>query len=309
MPTIATLTVNPAVDKNSSVDQVLAEAKLRCDRPSREPGGGGLNVARAIHRLGGTACAYYTAGGPIGDVLDDLLTEEGVDHRALEVDGWTRENFIVYEEQSGQQYRFGMPGPELTEQEWKDCLQQMETLEPVPDYLVASGSLPPGVPEDFYDSLATAAARRGTRVVVDTSGAALRRGVQGHVFLVKPNVRELEELVAEELTSEQQQLGAARELIDQGRCEVVVLSLGAGGALLITADDCEHVRTPTVPIRSKVGAGDSMVAGIVLGLSRGLRLADAVRYGVAAGAAAVMTLGTELCRREDADRLFDQMTE
>jgi len=132
--------------------------------------------------------------------------------------------------------------------------------------------------------------------------------VQGHVFLVKPNVRELGELVDAELTSEQQQLAAARDLIRQGRCEVVVLSLGAGGALLITADNGEHIRTPTVPIRSKVGAGDSMVAGIVLGLSRDLTLSDAVRYGVAAGAAAVMTPGTELCRREDTERLFEQMS-
>jgi 6-phosphofructokinase 2 len=309
MSSIATLTVNPAVDKNSRVEQVLAEAKLRCDRPSREPGGGGLNVARAIQRLGGTAQAYYTAGGPIGEVLGGLLAEEGQEHHALPVSGWTRENFIVYEGQSGQQYRFGMPGPELTEDEWRGCLERIETLEPAPDYLVASGSLPPGVPDDFYNRMARAAAQRGIRVVVDTSGKALRRGVQGHVFLVKPNVRELSELVGEDLAGEQQQLEAARALIEQGRCEVVVLSLGAGGALLITANGREHVRTPTVPIRSKVGAGDSMVAGIVLGLSRGLDLADAVRYGVAAGAAAVMTPGTELCRREDTERLFGQMME
>jgi 6-phosphofructokinase 2 len=308
MPVLATLTVNPAVDKNSRVDQVLAESKLRCARPSREPGGGGLNVARALQRLGGTARAYYTAGGPIGEVLSRLLTGEGLEHHALPVGDWTRENLIVYEEQSGQQYRFGMPGPELTEDEWRGCLEQIEALEPAPDYLVASGSLPPGAPQDFYDRIARAAARRGTRVVVDTSGAALRQAVQGHVFLVKPNVRELGELVDAELTSEQQQLAAARDLIRQGRCEVVVLSLGAGGALLITADNGEHIRTPTVPIRSKVGAGDSMVAGIVLGLSRDLTLSDAVRYGVAAGAAAVMTPGTELCRREDTERLFEQMS-
>lgn len=307
MKHIVTLTMNPAIDKNTSVDQVVPDSKLRCDRPHREPGGGGLNVARAIVRLGGEAEAVYAAGGPTGDILAHLLDEEEIPQRLFRIENWTRENLIVSEKQSDQQFRFGMPGPELRAEEWQAVLRLLADLEPAPDYLVASGSLPPGVPDDFYGRVAEVAAEQGARVVVDTSGEALRKAVQGAVYLLKPNLRELQELVESELESERRQNGAARRLIEEGRCEVVVLSLGAAGARMITADDRASFRTPTVPIRSRVGAGDSMVGGIVLGLARGLPLTEAVRYGIAAGAAAVMTPGTELCRRTDTERLFERM--
>jgi 6-phosphofructokinase 2 len=165
------------------------------------------------------------------------------------------------------------------------------------------------VPDNFYSRVAEVAADLGARCIIDTSGDALRQAVASSVFLLKPNVRELQQLTGRDLVSEAEQKDAARTLISNDRVEVVVLSLGAGGALMITAEDCEHVRTPTVPIKSKVGAGDSMVGGIVLALARGLDVSDAVRFGVAAGAAAVMTPGTELCRREDTKRLFEQMSE
>lgn len=304
---IVTLTMNPAIDKNTSVDQVVPDSKLRCDRPHREPGGGGLNVARAVTRLGGAARAVYTAGGPMGDILAHLLEEEGVPQHPFRIEDWTRENLIVSEKRSDQQFRFGMPGPELRAAEWQAVLRLLASLDPAPDYLVASGSLPPGVPDDFYGRVADTAAEQGARVIVDTSGAALRQAVQGEIYLLKPNIRELQELAGEELGSEQEQNRAARRLIEQGQCEVVVLSLGAAGARLITADDQAFFRTPTVPIRSRVGAGDSMVGGIVLGLACGFDLTDAVRYGIAAGAAAVMTPGTELCRRADTERLYEQM--
>jgi 6-phosphofructokinase 2 len=309
MARIVTLTMNPAVDKNTSVDYVMPESKLRCARPTREPGGGGLNVSRAIQRLGGEAEAWYTAGGPTGTILKQLLNKEAVSHHPFEVEAWTRENLIVYEEQSGQQFRFGMPGPTLSEDEWRRCLDGLAERDPAPGYLVASGSLPPGVPDNFYSRVAEVAADLGARCIIDTSGDALRQAVASSVFLLKPNVRELQQLTGRDLVSEAEQKDAARTLISNDRVEVVVLSLGAGGALMITAEDCEHVRTPTVPIKSKVGAGDSMVGGIVLALARGLDVSDAVRFGVAAGAAAVMTPGTELCRREDTKRLFEQMSE
>lgn len=308
MKHIVTLTMNPAIDKNSAVDQVVPEAKLRCSRPRREPGGGGLNVARAIQRLGGDSTAYYPAGGPPGMILKQLLDREELVHRPIEIEAWTRENLVVDEERSGQQFRFGMPGPEIREAEWRRCLKVISELGSELDYLVASGSLPPGVPTDFYRRVAEIASGAGARCVVDTSGDALRHSVDAGVYLLKPNVRELQQLAGRELNNEQKQMEAARSLIEAGGAEVVVLSLGAGGAMTITADGSEHVRTPTVPIKSKVGAGDSMVGGIVLALAREENLRDAVRFGAAAGAAAVMTPGTELCRREDAERLYAAMT-
>ncbi len=307
MKTIATLTVNPAIDKNTRVEQVMPDRKLRCQRPRREPGGGGVNVSRAIHRLGGESMAYYLAGGPMGDILEGLLEEEGLTQRRLPMEDWTRENLHAYEESSGQQYRFGMPGPEVREEEWRGCIQVLEELDPAPEYVVASGSLSPGIPDDFYSRLGQALGANGTRLVVDTSGEALRRLTGAGAFLIKPNTRELQELAGRELADEDEQVEAARQAMAEDCCTVVALSLERGGTVVITEDDVEFVRAPTVRIRSKVGAGDSMVAGVVLGLARDMELMEAIRFGVAAAAAAVMTEGTELCRRVDTERLFARM--
>ena len=307
MKPIATLTVNPTVDQNTRVAQVVPERKLRCERPRREPGGGGVNVSRAIHRLGGDSTLLYLAGGLTGDMLERLLAGEGLTQRRIPIDGWTRENRIVFESISGQQFRFGMPGPDVHEAEWRRCLDALRALEPAPGYVVASGSLSPGMPVDFYARVAEVAGELNARLVVDTAGEALREAARAGAYLLKPNAGEFQALVGRALTGEAEQLEAAQALVRSGSCEVLVISLGAGGVLFVTSDGSEHLRTPTVPIRSKVGAGDSMVAGIVLGLARGLELRDAVRLGVAAGAAAVMTEGTELCRREDTERLYEEV--
>lgn len=307
MPTIVTLTLNPAVDCSCSVDRVVPEHKLRCSQPQYDPGGGGINVARAVGELGGDAKAIWTSGGPMGQLLAELLDATGIDHQAIPITEQTRENFIVYEEVSTQQYRFGTPGPRLTEQDVRGCLESVERLDPAPDYLVLSGSLPPACDPLIYAEFARKAPPR-CRVIVDTSGRPLKESLKARPFLIKPNLRELGQLFEREIESDEDIRGAARRLIDTERVEVVVTSIGSGGAVLTTAELSEHIRSPTVPIRSKVGAGDSMVAGIVHRLSQGDSVREAVRFGVAAGAAAVMTSGTTLCRREDTERLYRQMT-
>jgi len=307
MKTIITLTMNPAIDKSASVAQVIVERKLYCHSPRFEPGGGGVNVSRAIRKLGGTSTALFPCGGPTGDHLLDLLRKEGLDCRPIPVGGWTRENLVVLEESSGLQFRFGMPGSPLSEKEWRNCLNAVTDSSRNPDYIVASGSLPAGVPEDFYAQVARIGKGLGARVIVDTSGNSLRLALQEGVYLIKPNIRELGELVGKELVDESSQREIAMEMVRSGQCAVVALSLGAGGVLLATADGCQRLQTPLVPIKSKVGAGDSMVGGIVLSLARGNDVQDAVRFGVAAGAAAVMTPGSELCRREDTERLYRRL--
>lgn len=307
MKRIATLTMNPSIDRNTTVDRVIAEDKLRCSAPRRDPGGGGLNVSRALQHLGGTSVAVYAAGGPTGEILRMLLDDSGIDHRPVPIQTWTRENIHVDEQSTGLQYRFGMPGPAISDDEWQRCLATVSALDPAPDYLVASGSLPPGVPDDFYADLARRARERGTRVILDTSGAALRRAVEVGVYAIKPNMRELAALAGEPVEHEDKQEEVCRGLVARGRCEVVIASFGASGVLMVTADRCKRVRAPVVPIRSKVGAGDCTVAGFVLGLARGLDVAEAVLLGVAAGTAAVMNAGTALCRREDAEALFARM--
>ena len=307
MKTIITLTMNPAIDKSANVAQVIVERKLYCHSPRFEPGGGGVNVSRAIRKLGGESTALFPCGGPTGTHLLELLQHEGLVCRPIPVDGWTRESLVVLEESSGLQFRFGMPGSPLSESEWRNCLDALVDANRNPKYIVASGSLPTGVPEDFYAQVARIGKGLGARVIVDTSGIPLRLALQEGVYLIKPNIRELGELVGKELVDESSQREIAMEMVRSGQCAVVALSLGAGGVLLASADGCLRMQTPLVPIKSKVGAGDSMVAGIVLSLARGNEVQDAVRFGVAAGAAAVMTPGSELCRREDAERLYDQM--
>jgi 6-phosphofructokinase 2 len=309
MSTIVTLTMNPTIDKSTSTDNVMAEHKIRCDPPSFEPGGGGVNVSRAIKKLGGESLLMYTSGGMAGQRLHNLLDQEDILQKPLLIEDMTRENFVVFERSTERQYRFGMPGPKLKENEWESCLKELSSLDPVPDYIVASGSLPPGVPVDFYARVARIGKEIGARVIVDASGDALKMALEEGVYLIKPNIREFSRLLGQEKIGESEILDKGKKIVSACKCEIIVVSLGAGGALLLSAELVERMVPPAVPISSKVGAGDSMVAGIVLAMSRGKPLREAVLYGLAAGSAAVMTPGTELCRKEDTERLYAKMME
>ncbi|MGJ3241042.1 MAG: 1-phosphofructokinase family hexose kinase [Anaerolineae bacterium] len=303
MASIITLTVNPTIDKSSSVDSVASEIKLRCDMPDYDPGGGGVNVSRAIKKLGGESRAVFTAGGGAGQLLNHLLELEGVTTCTIPISGLTRENLTIYEKTTGLQYRFGMPGPVISE--WRRCIAV--TLEQDADYIVASGSLAPGMPDDFYKQLADHVQQTDSKLIIDTSGKALETCADAGVFLLKPNLHELELLSGKKFESEERMVDITRELIANGMAEVFVISMGASGALMVTANQAVKMRPPVVPIRSKVGAGDSMVGGIVWSLSNGDDLLTAVRYGIAAGSAAVMTEGTDLCRAEDVHHIFKRI--
>lgn len=307
MQTILTLTINPTIDASTTVDHVVPERKLRCSQPRFDPGGGGINVSRAIKRLGGESTALYTSGGFLGKMLEELLDSEGLRHLPIPVEGLTRQNLHIYEEATGQQFRFNMPGAPLVEAEWRQCLETLINFQPRPEFVVLSGCLAPGVPEDFYASVARYVKNLGSRVILDTNGEPLRLAVQEGVFLLKPNFRELGQLAGLEAGDEPHLEAIAKRLIAEKRCEVVVISLAAAGAILVTRESSERFIAPPVRAVSKVGAGDSMVAGIVLSLARGCSLREAARFGVAAGTAAVMREGTQLCRREDAERLYARM--
>jgi len=213
----------------------------------------------------------------------------------------------VLEQVSGRQFRFLMPGPALGEDEWPHFLEWVERLQPAPDFVVASGSLPPGVPGDFYARLARLVRRIGSRLVLDTSGAALAAAVREGVYLLKPSLLEFRALAESPGDDADLAAIAAAAVRERHWCEVLVLSLGAGGALWVDAHERERLAAPSVPVKSTVGAGDSMVAAIVVMLASGRPVREAVRFGVAAGAAAVMNPGTELCQRADAERLVDQV--
>jgi 6-phosphofructokinase 2 len=308
MEKIATLTLNPAIDKSTTVDAIIPDKKLRCSVPAFEPGGGGVNVSRAIKKLGGKSTAVYLAGGYSGRYFQHLLELENIDSHVIEIEGQTRENLIVVDDSSNLQYRFTMPAPIVQEHEWQQCLTVIEKAHGL-EYIVASGSLPQGVPEDFFGRLAAIAKKMNARLIADTSGEPLRHAVKKGVFMIKPNLGELSNLQGVEELQAEDVLKAARDIIDKGGSEVMVISMGTSGAMMVTKDITLTSPAPVVKRRSTVGAGDSMVAGMVLAFSKGQPLPDVLRYGIAAGTAATMNPGTALCTKEDVEKLYKCLKE
>lgn len=307
MTTVYTLTMNPAIDKSSHAERVVPEKKIRCETPRFDPGGGGINVSRVVKELGGETKAFYPAGGVFGRFMENLLDAEGIDQKTVSIKNMTRVNIHISEDSTDNQYRFGMPGPEMFEEEWNRCLEILFSETDGVEYLVASGSLPPGVPDDFLRKVAEKAREKNIRLIVDTSGEPLKKSAGAGVYLLKPNMNELADLAGREIGDEEDQEKAVEEILDDNKSEIVVLSLGAGGVYYSDGKNSDRLRSPSVPIRSRIGAGDSMVAGIVMKLASGAEVHDAVLYGIAAGTAAVMTPGTELCHREDVERLYEKM--
>ncbi|BBY62216.1 1-phosphofructokinase family hexose kinase [Mycolicibacterium helvum] len=302
---IVTLTMNPALDITTSTEVVHSTDKLRCTAARYDPGGGGINVAHMAEVLGASATAIYPAGGSAGDTINELLNAEGVSVRPIHSGGSTRESLTVNERSTGRQFRFVLPGPELTLAEQTECLLQLRRAAASAAIVVASGSLPPGVPPDFYQQVANVCQEIGALFILDTSGGGLKHVTSG-VFLLKPSLRELRECVGQELATESEQVCAARDLIGRGCAHHLVVSLGAEGALLVSPDSAYRLAAVVVPAGSGVGAGDAMVAGIAVGLTRGWPLTKSVRLGIAAGAAKLLTPGTAPCTREDTQRLFEQ---
>ncbi|MBD3271496.1 MAG: hexose kinase [Elusimicrobia bacterium] len=308
MKQILTLTVNPSIDTSLSAERIAAGQKLRCSLNRHEPGGGGINISRAINILGGQSTAVFASGGLYGTMLEQLLKKEKIPVYPVSVDRQTRENIIALDRSVKHQYRFTLPGPTLNALEWRSILKRIEEFRPRPDYVVASGSLPPGVPTDFYARVARIGKKIKARVIVDTSGQALIQAARAGVYLLKPNVRELQYLTGRSISSEEEQEKTVKQYLRDSGVEIMVVSLGPGGALLGTKRKLRRLHSPSVPVKSMVGAGDSMLAGIVMMLAQGKSIDRAVHYGIAAGSAAVMTPGTELCRKKDVERLFESLT-
>ncbi len=303
---IVTVTLNPCIDKTFWVERLVADRKLAGRDVHEYPGGGGINVARVITRLGCEAHALWSRGGDMGSRLGRLLDSEHLSHLPIPIDGEVRQNVIVTDRSTGEQYRFGMPGPRLSEAERLRWIEALRAIPESVEYVVVSGSLPDAAPVDWFGDLLRAVPR-GARIIVDTKQEALRRALEVGVYLIKPNLRELEEIVGREMLHDEEIEWVAREIIERGGAEVVLVSLGRGGAILVTAQRMDRFASPPVPVRSKVGAGDSMVGALTTALAEKRQLEEAARFGVAAGAAAVMNDGTELCRREDADRLWSSV--
>jgi 6-phosphofructokinase 2 len=304
MSDIITITANPSIDVSIATDRVAPMHKLRSRMITRDPGGGGINVARVLKRLGADVLATYPAGGVLGKLLRELMDREGVPHLIVPISGDTREDVTVLEEATGQQFRFILPGPRLTEEEWRTCLEAFTKPDRQAGNVVVSGSLPPGVPEDFYAQIARAAKSSGRRIFVDTSGPALMRALEAGVYLIKPSQSEFNALIGTTLETEAELIAACQDLIAKRQVQIVALTRGDKGALLVTGDQTLYSEAlPLKPV-SVVGAGDSFLGAFIWSLCAGDPLEVALRYGVAAGSAALLAPGTELCRRNDVERLF-----
>ena len=309
MSSIITLTVSPCIDISTSVPVFAPDKKLHCGPVKKEPGGGGINVSRVLGRLGVENTAIYLAGGYTGAFFTTMLHKENVDTIVIDTENHTRENFVVGELSSNLQYRFNMPGPLIQEQEWKECLRVLGSLTGM-KYIIASGSLTAGVPVDFFARVAAIAKQKNARLVLDTSGEALNAALEEGVFMIKPNFGELAFLSAIQKLDKETAILAANKIIATKQCEMVVVSMGAEGALVITDTISEHViPPPSIQIKSTVGAGDSMVAGMVFGLSKGKTIKESLQYAVACGTAATMHEGTALCYLDDVERLAGLISE
>jgi 6-phosphofructokinase 2 len=295
MTHIVTITPNPAVDLSTAVEKIVPVYKLRGTWQRRDPGGGGINVARVIKRFGGEVSAIYPIGGATGELLHELVEREGVASRTFSIAGETREDFFVSEISTGQQYRFILPGPKLTENEWSECLNLLSRTEPFPRFVVASGSLPGGVPDDFYARVTRISKQRGAKMILDTSGPALPAAVAEGVYLIKPNLREMRELTNHEPSDANEWESAAKTIVRSGKVEVIALTMGHLGSVLVTRD--RILRAP--------GAGDSFLGALTYGLASAADLDDAFRLAATAGAAALLNPGTGLCLPDDVKRLAE----
>lgn len=306
---ILTITLNPAIDVTTAVPALAPEIKLRCAPPRLNPGGGGINISRVVKELGGASTALVAVAGATGALMKELLAKSGLDILYLPAAGLTRQSLAVHERASGRQYRFVLPGPTQPPEFATEALAMVSRLIAANGYgyVVASGSLPPGVPEDFYGRLSDVVAAAGARLILDTSGPALKAALGRGVFLVKPDHTEAKALgEAYGMTTEDPE-SLARQILSRGDAEAVIVTLGAEGALLASRSGVVRARAPKVEVVSAVGAGDSFIAALCVALARDWPLERAFAYGVAAAAAAVLTEATELARKADVERLYAAM--
>ena len=303
---IATITLNPSLDRTVIVDGLKVNESNRWTSVHHYAGGKGIDVSRAIHEMGGQTIAYGFIGGDEGRTLEVKLDEEGVPFSFTPIEQETRVNFIIADTRASQQTIINAPGPHISKRELARFLKKLRGIYPSPELMVASGSVPPGVPIDIYYTIVQEAKSHRVRTILDSAGQWLEEGIKAKPYLIKPNIREAEELLRTELPTEEAITKAVLNLIEMG-VEIAVISRGEDGIIAATRDGMFKAVPPPVKVRSAVGAGDCTIAGLALKLARGEPLIEACRLAVAMGTAAVLTPGTELCHRADVEKLLPQI--
>ncbi|GAB4092550.1 1-phosphofructokinase family hexose kinase [Flaviaesturariibacter terrae] len=299
---IVTLTLNPALDLSFRVPQLLPEKKLRGSGLRVDAGGGGINVSRAVHILGGSTLALFPSGGCSGQRLREELQKAGIPVRSVESSAETRESVSVLSEDDGQQYRFVLPGEPLE----PEVLEQLlaTDLPPETTALIISGSMPPRLPGGYLRRWVLKARKAGIRVLGDSSGEALEELLGAGIYLLKPSLRELAALSDNPSLTAADVEQVAKDLIARYNVSAFVVSLGAAGALLVSRNETQHFAAPPLQVKSSAGAGDSLLAGLAWKLGTSANLSDAVAFGVACGSAATQHEGTQLFTRPDVESCY-----
>jgi 6-phosphofructokinase 2 len=299
---ILTITLNPCIDKSSSMETLEPENKLRCTEIVNEPGGGGINVSKALKKLGAESVALFPAGGHNGNMLCGLLDAEKIPFHAVDSVVETRENWVMLEDSTNNQFRFTFPGKPVAEDTIITLVDHIRTFSPT--FVVASGSLPPGLPDYFYGLIVKNAAAVGAKCIVDTSGPALQALKGKNAYLLKPNIGELCKMLNIKKLEKNQVDDAAQQAIIDGYAKVMAISMGPLGAWLVTKEEKHFAAAPNVEKKSTVGAGDSMVAGMTYMLQQQKSLKEVIAFGVACGSAATMNTGTQLFKKTDVEQLY-----
>lgn len=300
---IVTLTVNPAIDKSAKINGLIPDIKMQCHSIQYHPGGGGINISRILKNLEIKSDCVFTSGGNTGNLLQDLLTEEKIPFTAITTKGRTRENFSVVDTHTQLQYRFGMPGSELSNDELLKVKNVISSKMTSGDILVLSGSLTNNMPVDFYAQLIRLVKNDNIKVVVDTSGKPLQKALNEGLYLIKPNQKELAQLAGIDVLTSSEQEKFAMELVDSGKAKFVAVSLGARGAFLASKDGIIYQATPSVKVKSTIGAGDSMVGGLIYGITKNLPQSDILKWGVVCGVATTISEGTTLAQKENISKV------
>ena len=303
---IATVTLNPSLDKTITVDRLVLDEANRWTSLRRDAGGKGINVSRVLYELRCDTIAYGFSGGLDGEVFERLLTKQGVPFDFTHIDGEIRSNLIITNMETRRQTRIDAPGPHISKEELDGLIEKLHSIKPKPDFLVFAGSVPPGVPKTIYHQLISMAKQNGIKTVLDCDGEWLEEGIKAVPHIIKPNVHEAEQLLGTKLTGEASIVKAVGQLLSRG-IEIVVVSRGKDGLIVSDGREIIKVTSPPVEVSSTVGAGDSAIAGLLLKLSKGESLEEAARLAVAAGTATALTPGTELCHREDVEKLLPQV--
>lgn len=303
---IHTITLNPSIDKYILVDRLAKDDTLRATDLHQDPGGKGINVSRVLKELGAQTKAFGFIGGCPGYMLKSYMMDREIPFDYVEIEGETRINVIISDTSDNSQTRISVPGPHVSMSDVAIFTEKLKKVQPQPSFWVMGGNVPRGLPRDMYRTLIKILQQDGVRCVLDADDEALRLGVEAKPFMIKPNEFELARLANRELSGLEDYAKAAREIAADG-IGVVAVTLGKKGMIVATHEKSFQVTSPDVKPKSKVGAGDSTVAGIVYGLEQGKTLEESARLGVAAGTAAVLTEGTQLCTRDDVYRLLPQI--